>query len=349
MTVSMDDVAARAGVSKSTVSLVLNNRSGTSEEMRTRVLEAAQEVGYQLPGQRARPGESSPLTAAPVIALVHCVDEASNIDPGLTQLYLAYRNGIQRFTHGRDISIMLVTSYRDGVVDSLSYQLLAQEERTFDGFILMGPGLRRSSHLIQRALDQQIPTVILGRSWPDIPISSVSQDHFEQAVLIMDHLLSLGHERIGFVARNVDRAYDWFEWRLKAYREAIESKLGSNADALTAIADGVPAAVDQLLAGQARVTAIFGLNDHVAYEVMASLRSKKYDVPKDISVVGIDGVYKLQEGLPRLTTVTFPHEEVGFLAAELLLKQFENHNLRNARLTVRSHLISGDSCAEPGV
>lgn len=347
MTVSMDDVARHAGVSKSTVSLVLNDRPGTSEEMRQRVLDSARAVGYQLSSQRTRVPASNMVTAAPVIALVHCVDETPDFDEGLAYLYLAYRNGIQRFSQGRDISVMLVTSYRDDNADSLSYQLLAQDEKAFDGLILMGPGLRRESQLIQRALDQQIPTVILGRSWPDIPISSVSQDHQEQAVLVMDHLLALGHTKIGFVARNTDRAYDWFEWRLKAYRNAMATNFGINDDGYIAIGEDVESAVRELLHRQPDVTAVFAMNDHIAYEAMRTAIALGYAVPTDLSVIGIDGVFKDQNGLPKLTTVTFPHEEVGFLAADLLVNLFDNPNLRSARLTVNSHLVSGASCGEP--
>ena len=345
MTPSMDDVARQAGVSKSTVSLVLNERPGASEEMRNRVLDAAGEIGYSLPVRRSKAGVAPEDTHAPVIALVHCVGDVPDIDPGLTHLYLSYRNGIQRFTHGRDISVMLVTSYREGHSDSLGHQLLTQPNHAFDGLILMGPGLQRNSLLIQRAMDQQIPTVILGRSWADVPISSVSQDHREQAVLVMDHLLALGHRHIGFIARNIDRNYDWFELRLQAYRHALGNLMPEVGDAYISIAHDAETATTHLLASRPEVSAIFAMNDHIAYRAMRAAQAAGRTIPGDLSIVGIDGVFEPQEGLPRLTTVTFPHEEVGYLAAELLIKQFENSFLRNARLLVRSRLLSGNSCA----
>ena len=344
MSVSMDEVAKYAGVSKSTVSLVLNQRPGTSEAMRARVLQAAQAVGYRLPAQRP-PLDSESLTSAPVIALVHCVSAEPDVDPGLTHLYLSYRNGIQRFTQGRDISVMLVTSYRDDDADSLSYQLLAQPEQALDGLILMGPGLARDSSLLRRALDGQIPTVILGRTWPEVAVSSVSQDHGEQARLVLDHLLALGHERIGFVARQVDRDYDWFRLRLAAYREMVASQTGEANDQYVSIAADIETAVKRLLSEHPEVTAIFALNDHIGYQAMQTALKLGRDVPKSLSITGIDGIHA-PDGLPPLTTATFPHEEVGYLAAELLMKQMGNPNLRDARLIVRSHLVAGASCAE---
>jgi DNA-binding LacI/PurR family transcriptional regulator len=347
MSISMDDVARRAGVAKSTVSLVLNNRPGASAEMRRRVLEAAETLGYNLPAPRDRDEAGNAPPEVPAIALVHCVNEPPDIDPGLTHLYLSYRNGIQRFTHGRDISVMLVTSYRDDNADSLSYQMLAQQERVLDGLILMGTGLRPGSRLVQRVLDQQIPTVILGRHWPDVPISSVSQNHTEQAHLILDHLISLGHRHIGMVAREVDRTYDWFTWRLKAFRETLVDKLGLEPEPYVAIGADVDGAVQGLLQRQPQVTALFGLNDHIAYQAMRAAISAGRSVPGNLSVVGIDGAVKAQEGLPLLTTVIFPHERVGYLAAELLLKQMQDGDLRSGHLTVRSRLVAGASCAEP--
>ncbi len=345
MSISMDDVARRAGVAKSTVSLVLNNRPGVSAEMRRRVLDAAEALGYSLPGPRDEASETPP--EVPAIALVHCVDDPPDIDPGLTHLYLSYRNGIQRFTHGRDISVMLVTSYRDHNGDSLSYQMLAQQEQVLDGLILMGTGLRSTSRLVQRALERQTPTVILGRHWPDLPLSSVSQDHSEQAHLILDHLISLGHRHIGLVAREVDRTYDWFTWRVKTFRETLSDKLGLEPAPYVAIGADVAGAVQGLLERQPQVTALLGLNDHIAYQAMQAAISTGRTIPNSLSVAGIDGAVKAQEGLPLLTTVAFPHERVGYLAAELLLKQMQDSDLRSGHLTVRSRLVTGASCAEP--
>ena len=347
MSISMDEVAKRANVSKSTVSLVLNNRPGTSEAMRRRVRAAAEEIGYQLPSRRISGHTDATVVQAPVIALVHCVDEEPDVDPGLTHLYLAYRNGIQRFTQGRDISVMLVTSYRDSNTESLSYQLLELQERALDGLILMGPGLRRTSQLIRRVLDEEMPAVILGRSWPDLPVSSVSQDHTEQAHMALDYLLDLGHRHIGFIAREIDREYDWFHERLRAYRQTLRTKLKQDDDVYVAIDDDLTAALTRLLTRQPQISALFALNDHVAYQAMRSAFEVGYAVPDRLSVVGVDGVFRPQEGLPVLTTVAFPHEEVGYLAAELLQRMTENRDLRSGALTVRSRLVPGASCAPP--
>lgn len=347
MSISMEDVARRAGVSKSTVSLVLNSRPGVSADVRQRVQRAAQALGYQLPAQRSAAGQAASAPTAPVIALVHCVGSVPDVDPGLTHLYLAYRNGIQRFVQGQDVSVMLVTGYRDDNGDSLSYQLLAQEEQILDGLILMGAGLRRDGNLIRRVLEEEIPTVILGRNWPDLPISSVSQDHREQSRYVLEYLLSLGHQRIGFVAREIDRTYDWFQHRFSVYQQIAQAELGENWEQFVAIGPDVETAVTRLLAQQPQVTALFALNDHLAYQAIRAAIAAGRPVPDSLSVVGVDGTLRPEDDLPRLTTVAFPHEEVGYLAAEVLLKQIRNRDLRNSSLTVRSTLIEGASAARP--
>ena len=149
------------------------------------------------------------------------------------------------------------------------------------------------------------------------------------------------------IAREVDRTYDWFTWRLKAFRETLNNRLGQDAEAYFAIDADVAKAVTRLLHEQPQITALFALNDHIAYQAMRAAIAAGRSVPGTLSIVGIDGTIKTLEGLPALTTVAFPHEEVGYLAAELLIKQIENSNLRNARLVVSSHLIPGASCAEP--
>ena len=339
----MDDVARRAGVAKSTVSLVLNNRPGASPEIRQAVHSAAQELGYQLPAQRD--ARSSPRER--VIALVHCVAEEEDIDPGLTALYLAYRQGIQRYVGGRNASLTMITGYRDGEERSLDHQLLMKQEPFLDGLILMGPGLRRRSHLVQRILTENIPTVVLGRSWSELPLSSVSQDHSRQAQMALDYLVGLGHRQIAFLAREIDRNYDWFTWRFGAYQETMTRLHKRVNSEYVAIGPSVEQTVIELLEQQPDITAIFALNDHIALKAMTAITAAGWQVPADVSIMGVDGTFKAQEGLPALTTVSFPHQEVGYLAAELLIKIIENKNLNYAHIFLKSKIKEGASCAAP--
>ena len=72
-----------------------------------------------------------------------------------------------------------------------------------------------------------------------------------------------------------------------------------------------------------------------------------FEVPGDISVIGLDNSEDTPDGYPKLTTVGVPHFDVGYMAAELLLRQIENENLCHGKLTVCSRLIERDSCGKP--
>jgi DNA-binding LacI/PurR family transcriptional regulator len=92
------------------------------------------------------------------------------------------------------------------------------------------------------------------------------------------------------------------------------------------------------------VTAIFAVHDAKAIEAMQGLRDMGLRVPEDVSVIGQDDARQSPEGYPALTTVRFSHMEVGYLAAELLLKQIENEEITRGNIWVRSHLVERESC-----
>ena len=106
-------------------------------------------------------------------------------------------------------------------------------------------------------------------------------------------------------------------------------------------------AAQALMARRPDVTAIFAIEDANALAAVRGLQEMGLRVPEDVSVIGLDDTAKPAEGCAALTTVAFPHFEVGYLAAELLLKQIENKELYYSYVVVRSKLVERDSCAPP--
>ena len=104
-------------------------------------------------------------------------------------------------------------------------------------------------------------------------------------------------------------------------------------------------ATKTLLTQHPEITAIFAIHDERAIQAIQGAVDLGLNVPQDISIIGLDGSEEARSGFPKLTTVRVPHFEVGYLAAELLLKQVENENLYHGNLTVHSQLITGDSCS----
>jgi DNA-binding LacI/PurR family transcriptional regulator len=336
----MADVAERAGVSKSTVSLVLNNRPSVSPELRQAVLKAADELGYRPPGRRSQRRSSENRS---IIVVHYEIGSAASQTPSI---FLDYVAGIQAFARDKKVNLTFITDYREER-QQLGFHLLSNEHLPADGAILMGWGARRDGQLLHRFLDKGLPIVVLSRNWPDLPISTVGQDHHQQACIALDYLIGLGHIEIAFLASKADRRHEWFDWRLECYRKTILRISDRVDEDLIAIGKNGYEAAQALMARRPDVTAIFAIEDANALAAVRGLQEMELRVPEDVSVIGLDDTSKPPEGCPALTTVAFPHSEVGYLAAELLLKQIESKELYYSNVVVRSKLVERDSCAPP--
>jgi LacI family transcriptional regulator len=337
----MDDVARRAGVAKSTVSLALNDRPGVSAELRQAILQAANELGYRLPASRP----AKPASNHKTLAIVYHVVQESEAEPA--GVALGYLNGIQGYTRPNQISLMVLTDHPGGAVQRFALQFLDQADPSPDGLIVMGAGLRRSSPFVAWAQAHEVPVVALSRNWPDVPLSTVSQDHTEQARLAMAHLTQLGHRKIGFLARSVDVDCDWYGIRLRCYREALEHVGESFDETLVSLGEDGGKAATELLDRRPDVTALFGIYDQVAVQALVAVRALGIDVPRDLSIIGLDNVESPPAGYPALTTVGFSHFRMGHSAARLLVDQIEQPELNYARIVLHSSLFERETCAQP--
>lgn len=340
---TMADVAKEAGVSISTVSLVLNDKPGISAEVRAAVLKAVDKLGYRI--RRRNPQKIPP--EGKTVAVVHYASPEAAYRFEVSGLFVDFVATIQDyFQNERNVNWALIPDYREGDEGNLGFQLLKDETLLPDGLILIGIITPQCS-LLQRAMKDDIPVVVLSRHWPDLPVSTVSQDHCGQARTALDYLVHLGHRKIAFVAREIDRAYDWFSVRLACYNEMM-TELGEGPDeGLIVVAANGAEAVKALMARRPDVTAIFATHDENAVEAMRGLREMGLRVPDDVSIIGLDDSAASPEGYPGLTTVGFSHAKVGQLAAEILLKQIEDEDLYYSKVLVRSRLIERASCGGP--
>jgi LacI family transcriptional regulator len=344
MPLTMEDVAREAGVSKSTVSLALNDKPGISAELKQTVLQAAAALGYRLSQRRG----SSRAPANVTIAVVH--SEPDRKPPGRSEptgLYLHYLDGIRGGAQAAGLHVTLIADYREGDRRQLAFHLLQEQEQAFDGFILMGWSARQETQLVQQIIQNERPAVALSRYWPDLPISTVGPNYRQQVHLALAHLVRLGHRRIAFLARDDAHRFDWYHLRLTAYRSSMRQLTGEVDDGLVVLAPTGAAAVDALLQGRKGVTAIFAVNDDFAVEVMHGLETLCLHVPQDISVIGQDDMASLLQPSLALTTVGFSHYAVGYLAAGLLHQQIASETLSHGNLWVRSYLVERSTCAPP--
>lgn len=336
---TMRDVAQRAGVSKATVSLVLNKKPGVSPETRQAVLLAVEELAYRLPERR--PLRSPEQRTLAIIYHLRDVErtESYNIIPG-------FLRGARAFAQEANVHLTILAGFQKGGFRQIGSHFLDSEGLQPAGLLLMGPALRRDSESVVQALKQNIPAVVLCRNWPDMPISTVGHDHRKQARIALDHLIGLGHRVIAFVAGDADGQFDWCQWRLDCYREAMANLNGEVDESLIIMADDRVEATKALVKRRLDVTAILADHDARAIEVMQGLLQAGLRIPQDISVIGQDDAKQSPAGFPGLTTVRFSHSEVGYLAAEFLLRQIESNEVVHGNIWVRNYLIERESCCE---
>ena len=322
--VTTHDVAARAGVSQPTVSLVLsrNPNARVAADTRERVLKAAEELGYR-PNVVAR---SLVRRRSYAIGLV--VPDLAN------QFFAHVVSGAQRVAVEEGYAVLLCEQRGT----SIDQHLEALRARQVDGLILDAAG---ASAIPEELLDG-INVVLIDQPserWP-----GVASDAEGAGRMAAEHLVGLGHRRIAFIGPSAD--VHSFRMRERGFTRAvraagvpIETELFRRARATVA---GGHAAMRALLALPTPPTAVFCANDLIALGAYKACAQAGIAIPGDISIVGCDDIEFAQLVTPELTTIAVPARELGARAARLLIRRLSGQSTSNrsprplpARLVVR--------------
>ena len=306
------DVAARAGVSRTTVSFVLNERVDVKipRETRQRVVEAAAELGYSpnVSARRLAGGRSH------VIALVlRQSPEQVASDAVLAETL----RGLSSAARAGGFRVMVELLEPDGADSSYSALLRAQHA---DGLIISGP--RSDDPSLRELVRDEFPVVIQG-SLADVRVQSVDVDNVAGARGAVEHLLALGHRRIACIT-NARLVYTAAQERLAGYTQALTSAGIRIERELIAEADfDAPSghvAMAELI-GRTTFDAAFVASDVVALGAIGALREAGLKVPDDVSIVGFDDIPLAAYFDPPLTTVRLPAFELGQAAGLALMER----------------------------
>jgi len=316
------DVARRAGVSRATVSYVLNGvtegRVPISDETKQRVLDAIEELGYQ-PDARAQALRSgSTKTIALIIPDLR--------DPHFCE----YATGIEEAARASGYHMLLSsTTLNDEYAVEVFKDL---SRRRFDGLILASSFILESKEA-QAILDQVrksgLPIVELSDNYG---VDSVGVDYRNATLEVMDYLLSLGHHRIGLIyGVGGVGGHELADDRIEPYRASLgAAKVAIDPDLIVecgpTIEDGYQASL-KLLGLASRPTAIISVNDLLAIGALRAAVDSGLQVPKDISFVSYDDIPMANYLVPRLTTVTKDALTLGRKAFEILLARIQDPNL----------------------
>ncbi|MDT0549097.1 MULTISPECIES: LacI family DNA-binding transcriptional regulator [Streptomyces] len=346
MAVTLADVAARARVSAATVSRVLSGNYPVAESTRARVLRAVDELEYVVNGP------ASALAAATsdlVGVLVNDIaDPFFGIIAGAVQSEMGAVAESGR--HGEKLAVVCNTG--GSPERELNYLTLLQRQRAA-AVVLTGGAVEHPDHMAavaakaSRLAASGTRVVLCGRP-PIEDAVTLAFDNRGGARRLTEHLLTLGHRRIGYVAGPAERTTT--RDRLDGHRAALAAAgLGEAADRLTVHglydrSSGYDATLELLRRDDA-LTAIVAANDTIALGVCAALRDQGLRIPDDVSVAGFDDLPFSADAVPALTTVRLPLHEAGARAGRLALGR--EPQPPGGVAMVRSELMARASTAPP--
>jgi DNA-binding LacI/PurR family transcriptional regulator len=324
------DVAELAGVSRTTVSFVLNDVRNFQipEETRQRVWEAARQLDYY-PDASAR-SLASQRSGNIGVLLRRSADRAFG-DVFLMEVLI----GIHQVTQAQRYHILL-EAIEDDAPDA--YISLVRS-RQVDGLIVSGP--RVDDRQLRELEGEGFPVVLLGHL-PESQLCQVDVDHRRAVRTAVDFLLYRGHRRIGFIGQGPP-IYTATLARRRGYAEALAAADLPQNETLIAYAnfsrESGYHAMQALLALAERPTGVFAGSDLVAFGALAAARDAGLRVPADIAVVGFDDVPMAADVTPPLTTVHLPAQLLGQTAAEMLLQLISGQEVTARTVLLDTHLV----------
>jgi DNA-binding LacI/PurR family transcriptional regulator len=324
---TLDEVALRAGVSRSAASRAINNARHVSRATREAVELAIQELGY-VPNPSARALATQQATA--VILAVSHNDPALFADPFFGQVIV----GISAALETTDLVLMLALANSPHGRERVQRVL---RSRRADGVMLLS--LRGDDPLYRLTEQLGLPVVVGGRPLHGEPAWYVDADNRGGARLATEHLIALGRRRIATITGEIDSRAG--AERLRGFQETLA--VAGLDNTLIEYGDfteesGVQATA-RLLAAHPDMDALFAASDSMAAGAMRALKAHGRSVPGDIAVVGFDDLPIARHTDPPLTTVNQPIQALGHEMAKMLISLINGERpsalILPTRLTVR--------------
>jgi len=327
---TISEVAKKAGVSPTTVSHVINRTRFVSDEKRERVERAIEEMDYR-PNALARSlrngythtlGLILPDSANPFFAEVgHSIEIA------------AFQAGY---------SVILCNTENDFAKENLYIDVLTKKH--VGGMIFVMMGERTDS--LKNLVEMEIPTVVMDRDFPGLEMDVVLADNHQGGVLAVDHLISMGHKRIGCIAG--PSSINPSSRRLAGYKQALQAANLVAEPELIMNGDFHPESGWKLghamLSQRNAPTAIFACNDLMAIGVMRAATELGLRIPDDLALVGYDDIELASYTSPSLTTIKQPKAEMGLASLTFLLRRIKDKQSSPQYALLPVSLVIRGSC-----
>jgi LacI family transcriptional regulator len=330
---TLEDIARQAGVSRSTVSRVVNDHPNVREGVRKRVLEVIRSTGYH-PNAAARTLASQ---RSWMIGLVLPRSVSSFFtDPYFPHLTRGIAQACNQYNY--TLGLFLISSTKD------EDKIFPRVSRTglLDGILVQSGQV--GDQLIDRLVNSSMPLVIAGRPFHSDKVSYIDVDNANASSNAVSHLIRLGRKHVGTISgpSNTTVGID----RQAGYVRALTERGLMVDDSLIAEGDFTEAggyyAMQRLL--PAKPDAVFAASDTMAFGAMRAARDAGLRIPEDIALVGFDDLPLAALSDPPLTTVRQPVYQFGLKAVEILIELVENGVEPARRFIMDTELIIRDSC-----
>jgi LacI family transcriptional regulator len=331
---TIKEVAEHARVSVATVSRVVNNSGYVSTGLRERVEESMRTLEYK-PSALARSLRRQETRTIGVLV------------PQLNQpFFSALIFAMEKTLFAEDYRTLICSSEEDPFKESAYIDILLRQR--VDGVIYVPTGHNTES--VRRLLQADIPIVLIDRDFPELPISRVLSDNYGGAYLATQHLLNLGHERIGLIggpsySHSMKARTDGAQQAIRDFGGQVDPSL-LMIGTLPEFELGYQAAL-RLMKTPRPPTAIFAFNDVIAVGAMHAASQMGCSLPGDLSVVGFDDIPLAAYVIPELTTVAQPIYGIGQTAVEVMLRKLANPEQPLEMIKLETRLVVRKSTAAP--
>lgn len=338
MKITMDEVAKRAGVSKTTVSRIINgNYAHVNQATKQRVMKVVEELNYR-PNALAK---SLKQMKTNVIGIV-----LSNLQ---NPFWAHVLEGVEDTCRDHGYNLMICNSNDKSELEVEHIEGLRLKQ--VDG-IIVNPTMK-NKEMFYSLVDKDFPIIAINRKIEDVPIDTVVVDNVKGAYLAVDHLIKKGMRSIAIMVYPPEGISPRIE-RITGYKLALENngiKVNENLIRIMEEKKGLAKEeVKKLLSQNDHPDAIFSTNNMMSLEILEGIKELGMSVPEDVKMVGYDETVWSQHLNPPLTTVSQPSYQLGEIAAKRLIDSLNNKQREESQVisitSLEPHLIIRKSCHE---
>jgi len=333
--VTIGDIAAQSRVSPSTVSLILNNKPGVSDETRERVLDVAAELGYPIRPLNSTNGGNALLT----IGMIVKIDP--DILPQANPFYSKVIMGIEDACRRSGINLLFSSLPVDENNRLLEIPPLMYND-SVDGLLLVGVSMDET---FAASAGRRMPPIVLVDGYSSTnSYDTVVSDNFGAAYRAVEQLITLGHRSIG-LAGSCEHCFTSLRERRNGYLRALKDN-GLYTPCVANFNINKTKGFDEitrLLQDHPQLTALFCVNDDVANAALRAAHALGRRIPEDISIIGYDDTYIAANTRPALTTMHVDTVAMGRAAVRLLALRLETPDASRMTLTIHPTLVERES------